>query len=264
MRKNILNKLAILSCMLMMVSCAAHKQLVANQPAQAAPPAVKPDSKLAEIKQHQLVFNTFAAKASTKLNIDGGTNDVTLNMRIDHGKKIWVSITAVLGIEVARALITPDSILIINKLQGVYIKKPFSYVYQYANRQVNYNMLESIFVGNAMPEALNDRRVHILDNNGTVSLTGDLEDLAYKLLFGQEVKVNQLNLGSPDDGQSLQVNNSAFITQANQLVPSQIDIQSVSHNKKIKANLHFIKVDLDQPLQYPFNIPESYQPADQN
>jgi hypothetical protein len=264
MRKNILNKLLIAGCLLVMAGCTARKQLVTNKTPVVEPRVVKSDSRLIAIKSHQLVFNTFSAKAATKLNIDGSSNDVTLNMRIDHDKKIWVSITALLGIEVARAIITPDSIQIINKLQGVYIKKPFSYIYTYANKQINYNMLESILVGNAIPGILNDDKTNLQADNGMINLTGNLQDLVYTLMLNPDMKVAQLNLSNPNEEQSLQVANSVFINQGAQLIPSQIDILSVSQNKKVQANLHYTKVDLDQPLQYPFNIPESYKPADQN
>jgi hypothetical protein len=260
MKRNILNKLAIISCLLVMVSCAAKKQLV--KPTATTPAAtVKPVSKMVAIGAHQLSFNTLAAKANAKLNIDGNSNDVTLNIRINHDKEIWVSVTAILGIEVARAVITPDSLLVINKLQGVYIKKPFSYIYKYTNRQINYKMLESIFAGNVIPEILKDNKANFATDT---QVSGNLQDLLYKLMLNPDMKVTQLNLDNQSQGQSLQVNTGAFTVIDNRMVPSQIDIQSTSQNKKIQVNLHYTKVDLDQPLQYPFSIPERYTPADEN
>ncbi|HEY0245116.1 MAG TPA: DUF4292 domain-containing protein [Mucilaginibacter sp.] len=259
MKKNILNKLAIISCLLVMVGCAAKKQLVKPNVTPAA--TVKPVSKMDAIAAHQLNFATLSAKASTKLNIDGNSNDVTLNIRINHDRQIWVSITAILGIEVARAMITPDSLLVINKLQGVYIKKPFSYIYKYTNKQINYKTLESILVGNVMPEILKDNSASFPVDN---QVSGNLQDLFYKLMLNPDLKVTQLNLDNQNQGQSLQVNTNGFTAVDNRIVPSQIDIQSASQNKKIQVNLHYTKVDLDQQLQYPFSIPERYTPADEN
>jgi len=117
-------------------------------------PTEKPirlSGKLNAIKSGQTNFTTFSGKARTKLDINGSSNDVTLNIRIQKGQKIWVSVTAIAGIEVARALITPDSLLVINKLQGLYIRKPFSYVYSFTSKQVDYSSLEAILVGDAIP-----------------------------------------------------------------------------------------------------------------
>jgi hypothetical protein len=60
----------------------------------------------------------------------------------------------------------------------------------------------------------------------------------------------------------LQVTNSNFIQADNRTVPSQIDIASVVKDKKMQVNLHYVKVDFDQQLEYPFNIPERYAPAE--
>jgi hypothetical protein len=263
MKKNIANKVLLLCCLAAMVSCKAHKQLIATPVTKktATPAENSVMNKLAAIKGGQVAFNTFSGKANTRLDINGNSNDVTLNIRINRDKEIWVSITALLGIEVARAMITPDSIKIINKLQGLYIKKPFSYIYAYASKQVNYKTIESLLVGNAMPEMLN-KNANFQTVGGNTTLSGNMQDLVYMLMVGPDMKVAQLHLTNQDQGQSLQVNNANFIQAANRIVPSQINIESVIKDKKILANLHYTKVDFDQLLEYPFNIPERYAPAD--
>ena len=244
------------------MGCKARKQMVAA-PVVTVPAVAddnSPANTLAAIKAKQLNFNTFSGKASTSLNIDNNSNNVTMNIRIDHGKQIWVSITALLGIEVARAAITPDSIKIINKLQGVYIKKPFSYIHTYAGKQVNFTTVESLLTGSAAPSLLTTD-ADIQRNSGNIAVSGKLEQLIYTLLFNPELKLSQLNLGNAGQGQSLQVNNSNFIQADNRILPSQIDIASNIKEKKITINLRYTKVELDRQLEYPFNIPETYTPA---
>jgi hypothetical protein len=262
MKRNTLNKLLIIGCLLVIFSCKARKHIIASQPAAIVPAA--PDNtiknKLMEIRTAQLNFNTFSAKANTTLNINGNSNNVTLNIRINRDKEIWISISALFGIEVARAVITPDSILVLNRLQSLYIKKPFNYIYTYASKQVNYKTLESLLVGNAVPELLNDH-ASFLAADGNITLSGNLEDLIYKLMIGPDMKVARLNLSNQAQGQALQVTNNAFIQAANRIVPSEIDIASTIKDKTLQVNLHYTKVDFDQQLEYPFNIPVRYAPA---
>lgn len=234
--------------------------MVTRKPDTVATPDNKINTKLAAIKAQQINFSTFSGKAKTSLDINGNSNDVTLNIRINKGKKIWVSITAILGVEVARAVITPDSILLINRLEGVYLKKPFSYVYAYASRQVNYKTLESLLIGNAIPELLTEK-ADFTTSNGNTTLSGTLDDLLYKLIVGADNKVTQTNLNNQSEGQSLQVANNTFIQANNRILPSQIDIASVVKDKKVHVNLHYTKVDFDQQLEYPFSIPDRYEPA---
>jgi hypothetical protein len=270
MKKSILNKILVVCCLAAMVSCKAKKSAITTvTPPQISNtvtiPTIPPDlttvkSQLAVIKSRQINFSTFAGKANAKLDVNGDDNDVTLNIRINKNKQIWVSITALLGIEVARAVITPDSIKVINKLQGVYTKKPFSFIYQYASRQINYKTIEALLVGNAMPEVLTERSSLTADM-GNVTLAGNLDDLVYSLMLGTNMRVTQFNLSNVGAGQALLVNNSNFTQAQNRIIPSQINILSTIQNKKIQANLRYTKIDFDQVLEYPFNIPERYTPA---
>jgi len=251
-------------CALLVVAgCKAKKQLVVNRTAtvNTPPPINRKKDRLDAIRDAQVNFTTFSGKARTKLALSGSSNDVTLNIRIQKNQKIWVSVTAIAGIEVARALITPDSILVMNKLQSVSLRKPFSYIYQYTGRQVNYQTIESLLTGNAIAELLTERADLQQENSNTV-LTGDLEGMIYKLIVGPDLKANQTNLDNAAAGQSLQVVNSSFIRIDNYVVPSQIDINSVVKDKKIQVNLHYVKIELNKPLDFPFSIPLRYTPAD--
>ncbi|HVS94431.1 MAG TPA: DUF4292 domain-containing protein [Mucilaginibacter sp.] len=263
MGKNMLNKLLAVSCMVALVSCKAHKQLVATP---ARTDSVKTEipviseSKLKEIEAAQLDFHTFSGRAKTTLSINGKSNDVTMNIRISKGQKIWISITALAGIEVARALITPDSIKAVNKLQDLYLKKPFSYIYKYTGSSIDYNSVEALFVGNAIPQLLN-RNAKVQTDSSSVALSGNLDELVYKLVVGPNLKAEETDVNDPGQPQSLQVNNSAFIPVANRTLPSQIDISSVAGLKKLRMNMHYVRADFDQPLEYPFNIPAGYEEA---
>jgi hypothetical protein len=276
MKENILNKgfknissqfgyfkLIPIFCLLLIFSCKSKKAMVVKRVAVDSAVNKPVDTKalkITAIKSAQTYFNTFSGKARTKLDIDGSTNDVTLNIRIQRDHKIWVSVTAIAGIEVARAMITPDSILLLNKLQGLYVKQPFSYIYKFTGNQVNYKTVESLLVGNAMPELLNEN-ANFQPGNGNTLITGNLQGLLYKLLLGPDLKVTQTNLNNQSAAQSLRVTDSVFVQSGNKIMPSQIDILSMVKNKKIQVNLHYIKVDFDQPLEYPFSIPARYTPG---
>ena len=261
MRRNTLNKLLIvcICCSLAVFGCKAKKQAIVAPKSVATIPD-KSLSKLDAIRASQSSYNTFSGKAKTKLDINGSSNDVTLNIRIQKGKKIWVSVTAIAGIEVARALITPDRLLVIHQLHGLYLQKPFAYIYSYTSHQINFDSLEALLVGNAIPQLINEDAKLQADSGRTV-MSGNLQELTYKLVLGIDLKSNHTELTDQDAGQSLTVDNSAFIAATNRVLPSQIDMSSVMPKKKVKMNLHYIKADFDQPLEYPFSIPSGYSPA---
>ncbi|WP_419801801.1 DUF4292 domain-containing protein [Mucilaginibacter sp.] len=264
MKRSIQNKIIAVSILLLIVGCRAKKQLVSvNKPLAAAADSsfAKTDNSKTEkiklIQAQQINFNTFFGKARTHLEIDGKGYDVMMNIRIQKNKQIWVSITAIAGIEVARAVITPDSIKIINKLQSVYLKKPFSYVYQYTGRQINYKTVESIVVGNAVPEFIS-AEANLTFNGTNTILSGILNELNYQTTLSPGLKVINLKLYNQKAAQKLDVNNSSFIQAEGRILPSVIGINSVSGQNGIKADLHYIKTEFDQQLDVPFNEPKGY------
>lgn len=256
-------KLFALCFLLLMVSCKARKQLMAKHArVDAVAKVVDYKSiKLNEIRAGQTSFDNFSGKAHATLDINGNSNDVTLNIRIKKGRKIWVSITAIAGIEAARVLITPDSMWVINRLQSVYLKKPFSYINKFAGNQVNYTTIESLLIGNAIPELINEN-ADMHTNPDSTTLSGNLEELVYKLIIGPGMRVTQTNLSNQNEGQSMQVTNNTFIQSGTRVIPSQIDITSLVKDQKIQVNLHYIKSGFDQLLDYPFNIPGRYKEED--
>lgn len=264
MRRNILSKAAWLVLLAALSACGTKRLAAVKRPTTDSAAAVRTSdlaTRLAAIRSKQVTFNTFSGKAKTKLAINGNENDVTLNIRVNRDQKIWISITAIAGIEVARALITPDSIQVVNRLQNVYLKKPFSYVYKYAGRQVNFRTLQALLVGNAIGELLNENAKFTPEGANT-SLTGNLNGLAYKLLLGADLRATQTNLANQQAGQSLQVANRVFTQADGRIVPSEIDITSNAPGNKALIYLRYTKVEFDKPLEYPFSIPKSYEPAE--
>lgn len=274
MKRNISNKLTLLA-LLTLFGCTAKKQLVTvhkpdttvktTDTTKAVNTAgVKPEvvhltaQQLNEIQSKQVDFMTFSAKAKAKLNIDGAANDVTLNIRIQKGQKIWVSVTALLGLEGARVLVTPDSIKIINRLDATYLKKPFSYVNQYAGSQVNYQALEALILGNTWPGLVTDTSA-VENNAAGLALTGTLQDLVYKLIIGTDMRLTKTTMYSRGIvARDLEVDDNGAVQAADKILPAQINISATSIKAKINISLNYIKAEFNTNLDFPFTVPARY------
>lgn len=258
MKKNILNSLLAVLIISTLFSCKAKKELVKAPVTSPAPdPGLSKREKLDAIGKSQAEFSTIAIKARAALNIDNNSNDVTMNIRIKKDEAIWVSVTAVAGLEVARALITPDSVKILNRLENVYIKKPFSYIYGFTNEQINFGTLQSILVGNTIKEFVNDSS-ELAMRSDQVTLSGTLKSVAYTILLNGRNKVIHQTLEDDDADQSLMVNYGDFVLVSSQEFPQQVDIRSQAVNKSIRIDLRYARVDLNENVEIPFNVPKRF------
>lgn len=261
MKRNILNSIFAAVLLVAATSCASKKKLPVPETVQAEP--VKTNSKaetIAAINASQLNFETFAVRAKADLAIDNNKNDVTMHIRIKRGQAIWVSVTALAGLEVGRALITPDSIKIINRIESVYMKKPFSYIHQFTNEQINYSTLESLFTGSTISELLTDDAEIVFDPALTVSGNSGL--LSFLMVFTDTKRVSQLHLKDADAGQEVKVSYSEFTGINGKEVPQSVNISSQAVKKQIVVDLKYNKIDIDAPVDMPFNVSKRFTVKD--
>jgi hypothetical protein len=261
MKRNILNSIVFVTFIAFGIGCKPKKVIVETPPIVNAPEKTVVDDKpknLELLKSKDLSFNTLSLKGKTNLVLDGDEKDVTLSIRILKDQKIWVSITGFGGIEGIRAVITPDSLMMRNNLQKTYLKKPFSYIYGFTNKQVNFGLLQSIFSGNTITDFMNPNSA-LIQNNGVWVLSGTSGDLAYRSVFNTLLKVAETALNDPKAAQALKVTYGDYTPVNSALFPSSLKINSMSGPKKIDLSITFNKIESNIALDYPFSIPKNYE-----
>ncbi|WP_316817915.1 DUF4292 domain-containing protein [Pedobacter nyackensis] len=260
MSVNIWNKLflaALLSTALF--ACKTRKKVVGNPPPVVNELSNKKAENIKLLKSKDLVFNTLAVKAKAKIDIGGSKNSATMNIRMEKGRRIWVSITALAGIEVARALITPDSVKVRNNFQSVYLKKPFSYLHRYANKQISFDWLESILSGNTIADFVNEK-ANIEEADGLWVLDGEKEKLAYKVFFDALMKVNQNTINDVSAGQALKVVYAGpYQDLGGSLFPKGVTISSMAGTRNVNIELEYSGAERNVPLEFPFSVPGKYE-----
>ena len=101
------------------------------------------------VKAKEFSFSYLAAKAEVSYtDKTGETNSFDINMRIRKDSAIWISITPLLGIEMARVLITHDSVFLIDRLHKTVHKRDYHFLEDWLKTNMSYDMLQSVIVGN--------------------------------------------------------------------------------------------------------------------
>ncbi len=265
MKKSILiNAVYLMVLLLALTGCRAKKAILPVVPEAAESPSAPPPApdntkknKLKSINESDMVFSTLAVKSKAVLSINDKSNDVNMNFRIKNNEVIWVSVTALAGLEVARALITPDSVKILNRLDNIYIKKPFSYIYEFTNERINFRTLQSVLVGNTISEFITDSTELNMESD-EAKLKSILGGLTYNLRVSPQNKVVYTNLNDQVAKQELTANYSDFILVNQQQIPHTVVMDSKVKTRKFLLDLRFLKVDLDGPIELPFRVPERF------
>ena len=259
MKRDILNSVVAIGIAFTVGSCT--RKLVVT-----APPVVETvalsDVKAENLKTlavKELAYETLILKGKAQININGEENDVTLNIRIKKDETIWFSVTALGGaIEAARGIITPDSILLMNRLQKTAIRKPFSYIHSYTNSQINFGWLQAILTGNNIKELMTVKST-LTQENDVWLLSGMQQKLAYRVLFNAFLKPANLTLNDAAEGQGLKVEYDKYTVVPGGIFPSNVQISSAVGNKKISVAVEFVKIDHNVAVEFPFTVPRSFE-----
>ena len=254
-----LSKLVFLVVFPIFFSCKVrHEEMASGASSSVSGQSISKDNLFDDITSKQANFNTLSIRAKANLEIDNEENNANMNIRIEKDKVIWISVTAVAGLEIARVLITPDSLKILNRIENTYTRKPFSYVYEFANKELNFNSLQSIFAGNAMPEFLNAKSTVTTTGKSSV-LSGVLGSLIYALTFNENLRVTESSVKDENAKQSLEIIYKDFITVSQQRIPRSVNIKSNAADKNIAIDLKYTRVNVNVSVDLPFNVPQRFE-----
>lgn len=89
-----------------------------------------------------------AITAKMSLTLDGGREKTKLNgtIRIKKGEVIQLSIAPLLGIEVARAEISPEGVLVIDRMNKRYVHVSFGDLHRFTKVKLDFHALQALFL----------------------------------------------------------------------------------------------------------------------
>ncbi|TDS11054.1 DUF4292 domain-containing protein [Sphingobacterium paludis] len=250
---------AVIVVSLLLTGCKKRKRV--NLPNQDAPTEVSA-AHAASIKSFELSnldFRTFSGRAKTKIELNKQVNDVTLNVRIERDKAIWLSVTATLGIEVARVLITPDSVKILNKLQGEYIAKPFSYIYNYTSNGVNFATLQDLLLANVSSGLLRNSNVQVASATDEFIVVGVKDQLSYQYRINKENRPFNFILQEVGANQNLEAFYSGYANNAGYNFPNNLALNIVGDQVSLKASVSYNRVSFNEQVDMPFTVSGRYK-----
>ncbi len=183
------------------------------------------------------------------------------NIHIRKDSIIWISVS--LGIEAARAKITPDSIFFMDRINKKYYNMSLNELSRQFNFDLNFNLFQSLLVGNLpIPYSdsdslsFNSLYTSIFQVKNDIRIENQIDNLNHKL---------STILAQNKNGKSkLGISYSSY-TEANgfvvpQLILAKIDESKSGELKTSTLNLEHAKFDFaDHDLRYPYNIPKSYE-----
>ena len=213
------------------------------------------------LHNNRIDFSTFSAKAKVQYEDKNGKQpDFIAFIRIQKDSLIWVSISSTfLGIEAFRIKITPDTLIVLNKLDKTIEYHSFSYIEKVAHIPLNFSLLQDILIGN--PIYVGDSIVSFrqTETHATIGTTGqffkNLLTVSNKNYELERIKLDDIHL---NQNRTAGLSYDSYEKDNNFNFSTNRSI-SVSEKTKVDIEIQFKQYEFNKDLSFPFNIPRNYR-----
>jgi hypothetical protein len=204
---------------------------------------------------------------STRVRVEYSDNnisqDFTAVVRMRRDSVLWISLQGPFGIEGGRILITRDSIFVMNKLRGEYLRQPISYLSVLMPMQTDLRQVQDFILGTyllfaeAVPEyrGLEDS-LHLIQ--------AESPQFRYQSkLYPQNYTLARSVLTDKMINRLMNVTFGGYSQEQGKPFSADRTINIKQGNKDINLHLVFTKLKVNEVLNFPFDIDPGMRRVDQ-
>ena len=205
-------------------------------------------------------FNTLVAKLRVKYKDRKNSQSVTVSLRMEKDKTIWMS-ASVLGISLAKALVTPDRVSYYEKINGTYFDGDFSLLGTYFGVDMNFEQLQRLLIGETVYDLREGKYILTqVDNLYKITPKKQLDILNLSFFIEPEnFHLKQQKVSQPQDNLSLNVDYLTYQDVAGMTFPQNLFIEVNDTGEQTTIDIDFKTIDVNSPIRFPFKIPNGYK-----
>lgn len=209
---------------------------------------------LGKLRAGGIHYASFSARAKLDVHSEKTSqNGIAVFLRMQKDSCIWISIRPVLGIELVRVLITPDSVKMINFFKKTLTLRSADSLQQLLNIPCDFRTLQDLLIGNPamLGDSLTDFRT---DSAGTLSFASLQGRLRSEYVFDGDYRLLENNLSVRDTSGAQRSSREAF-DEYQQQDGRDFSLRRsvlVETGTETTALIRFSHVAFDEALSFPF------------
>ena len=211
------------------------------------------------VRANNTAFTYFSAKGKAQVTLKGNEQGANLNVRLRRDSIIWVS-GSLLGIEGVRAVLTPDSVRVVNRLEKSYFVGGYDYLSRVLQVPVSFAQVQALLLGDYLPAPAGTRPTVVAEAAGQ-RVSYPQERLSVDRLLSATGRVQQLKLAEAATGRRLTVDYADFRAleaAAGLSFAHDLNVRAEQPKASTTAHLNYNKVTVGERLEFPFSIPKGY------
>jgi len=233
-----------------------------------------PEFLYSKLKENELHFDWFSAKFDAHYSDKNGSTDFKGQIRVRKDSLIWLTITPALGIEAIRMVVSNDSVKYFNRLNKVYFSGDYKLVSQFLQIDIDFDILQALILGNDFQfYESNSFKADVnfpeyrLSTTDRRKIRKEAEDsgadpiiLVQNIYLDPETfKITRIDVKQfMKDNRKLDATYGEFVKLGSESYPSALQFDILSENP-FGMRLSYSRVELNQPMSFPFSIPGNYK-----
>ncbi|WP_282079791.1 DUF4292 domain-containing protein [Aquimarina algiphila] len=207
-------------------------------------------------------FNFETLNTKVKVKYDDGKQSFSpiATLRLEKDKRIWVSVK-MLGITLAKALITPEKVSYYEKINSTYFEGDFGLLSEWLGTDLDFKKVQQMLLGQALFNLRDDKYKSSIMNQ-SYQLQPKTELALFERLFlvrPDTFKMAQQKLKQPSENRDLTIYYKTYQKVGNQEFPKEIHIEALQDKGKTTIEIEYKTVDYNAKVSFPFKIPSGYK-----
>jgi hypothetical protein len=226
-------------------------------------PAMEPT--LPSVNAQNTAFDFLTIKGKAQVTMKGNKQGANLSVRLRRDSVIWVS-AGLAGFEGVRAVLTRDSVRVVNRLEKTYFSGGYDYLSKLLNVPVSFAQMQTLLLGDYLPAPAGTKPTVLTEEAARQRVGYSLGSVLVEHLLqaGNTGRVQQLHLSDAAAQRNLTVDYTDFQPlEAQPPLPfaRSLFVQAQQPSAgAVTAAINYNKVEVSRSrLSFPFEVPKGYR-----
>ncbi len=214
------------------------------------------------IKQHEAAtadFKTLRGKIRAGYATKDDSQSISINIRMEKDKAIWLSAKLAGIIPLAKVLITPTEVKFYEKIKKTYFVGDFRLLSDWVGTNLDFEKVQNLLTGQTIYD-LDEGDYEMSETSNGYEFQSDEKDLLKKLflLNRHTFKAEAQQLIREEENQSLTITYPEYQKIDGIDFPKEIRIIANQAGESTKIDIEYRSLEFDVQTDFPFEIPSGY------
>jgi hypothetical protein len=228
------------------------------------------------VRENEFNFDWLYAKANVESLIEEKEESFDIKVNIRKDSAMLISVHYLLGLQVAKILITKDSVKFVNYIDKTYFVGDFAYINNLLTADLDFDLLQAVLFGNS---------ADFQEDESKLKPVTDRQNCRYLLSTERKRRLKKIQTGNSEIKNSLQTltlnpenykilrnefiepatnrrfiaDYSKFMQKDSVYAPYHVDIEILAQ-KKANIKIDYVRIEKNTPQKLSLNIPAKYDP----